>query len=219
MKGSTRPSPDQAFAGFPPEGFRFFKQIATHNNREWFQAHTDVYEQQCRAPMQALAEALEPKYGAFKISRINRDLRFSPNRAPYKTYIAAGVGGHYISFSADGVWVGGGMYRPEPAALQRYRKGVDDAASGKKLERIVGKLRDEGYDIGAHERLTSVPRGYRDDHPRLDLLQMKGIYAGRMFEPSGWLSSARALERIERAMADTAPLIAWLNSYAGGAMG
>ena len=74
---------EDAFRGFPAAGFQFFKQLASHNNRDWFQAHKDVYEQQCRAPMQALAEELEQRFGAFKISRINRDLRFSRNREPF----------------------------------------------------------------------------------------------------------------------------------------
>ena len=87
----------ERFSGFPRESIEFFKHLAAHNNRDWYLAHKDIYERTCRAPMQALVTELEPRFGTARISRINRDVRFSRDRAPYKTYIAAGVGGNYIS--------------------------------------------------------------------------------------------------------------------------
>ena len=201
------------FNGFPAEGFRFFRQLAANNNRDWFQAHKDVYERQCRAPMQLLMDELEPRYGKSKISRINRDLRFSRNRAPYKTYIAAGLGGNYIALSADGVWVGGGMYKPDAATLKRLRAAIDDSKTGSRLAQIVTTLRKKGYDVDSHDRLSSAPRGYEPDHPRLALLQMKDIYAGQQFSPQPWLSTAKARARIEQAMTDTRPLIKWLQQH------
>src|SRR5215211_4026313 len=97
-----RPPGAEPFTGFPLEGIEFFRELSAHNTREWFLAHKDVYERACRAPMQALAAALEPRWGAARISRINRDVRFARGRPPYKTYIAAGVGGRYISLSPEG---------------------------------------------------------------------------------------------------------------------
>jgi uncharacterized protein (TIGR02453 family) len=206
----------EPFTGFPRESIQFFKQLAANNNRDWFLTHKEIYERTCRAPMQALVAELEPRFGPSKISRINRDIRFSRDRAPYKTYIAAGVGGHYISLSADGLYVGAGLYRPEPALLQRFRAAIDDEKTGPQLETIVNSLRRKQYEVASHETLSSAPRDYALDHPRIDLLQMKDIFAGRLFAPAAWLSTARARERIERVMTDTGAFVGWLRQHVTG---
>ena len=201
------------FEGFPAEAFTFFDQLARNNEREWFQARKDLYERSCREPMKRLVAALGVDPADARISRINRDLRFSPNRAPYKTYIAAGVNGHYISLSAAGLFVGLGLYRPDGPVLARYRSAVDDQASGRALEKIVASLQRKRYQVDTHERLASVPRGYAADHPRLDLLRMKGLYAGKTFEPARWLATPRAVDRVEQVMADVKPLGEWLRAH------
>lgn len=206
----------EPFSGFPRESIEFFKQLAAHNNRDWYLAHKDIYERTCRAPMQALVTELEPRFGKAKISRINRDLRFSRDRAPYKTYIAAGVGGNYISLSADGLYVGAGLYRPDPRLLQRFRAAIDDDTTGRRIQAIVGSLRRNGYKVASHAMLSSAPRGYARDHPRIELLQMKDIFAGRLFAPGAWLSTAKARERIDRVMTDTKALVTWLQQHVTG---
>src|SRR6266540_2899613 len=195
----------ERFTGFPRESIEFFKQLAAHNNRDWFLAHKDIYERTCRAPMEALVAELEPRFGKAKISRINRDVRFSRDRAPYKTYIAAGVGGNYISLSADGLYVGAG-----------FRAAIDDDTTGRQIQAIVGSLRRRGYEVASHETPSSAPRGYAPDHPRIELLQMKDISAGRLFAPAAWLSTARARERIARVMTDTGALVTWLQQHVTG---
>jgi uncharacterized protein (TIGR02453 family) len=203
----------ERFTGFPREGIEFFEELATHNNRPWFLAHKDVYERACRAPMQALAAELRPRLGVARVSRINRDLRFARDRAPYKTYIAAGAGGRYISVSPQGLYVGAGFRKPDPTLLQRFRAAVDDEATGRKLQAILRSLRRRGYEVGSHETLSQAPRGYDRDHPRVDLLRMKDVFAGRSFAPAPWLSTRRALERIDRVVTDTADFVAWLQRH------
>src|SRR5262249_38287271 len=185
---------------------------------DWFQAHKEVYERACRAPMQALAASLEPELGKAWVSRINRDLRFSRNKAPYKTHIAAAMGGRYVALSAEGVWAGAGLYRPEPPALKRFRKAVDDDKTGRRIQQIVTALRGEGYEVGTHETLSSAPRGWDASHPRIELLRMKDLYAGKDFPPAPWLSTPSALTRLQRVIDDTGPLVEWLRSNvtAGG---
>ncbi|HEU0093105.1 MAG TPA: DUF2461 domain-containing protein [Vicinamibacteria bacterium] len=203
----------ERFTGFPPESLEFFRELAAHNNRDWFLAHKDVYQRACRGPMEALVAELEPRVGKVKISRINRDIRFSRDKAPYKTYIAAGVGGNYISLSADGLFVGGGFYAPDAGALQRFRAAVDDDTTGRRLQAIVRTLRRRGYEVGSHETLSSAPRGYSSDHPRIELLKMKDLFAGRRFAPAAWLATAKARGRIDRVITDTAPLVKWLRQH------
>ena len=203
----------EPFIGFPKQGFDFFKQLARHNNREWFHAHKDTYERACRGPLQSLAASFELRFGKAKITRINRDLRFSRGQPPYKTFIAAALGGRYIALAADGVWVGAGLYMPEPKVLQRLRAAIADDETGPELEGIVRALRRKGYEVGSHETLASAPRGYPRDHPRLELLRMKDLYAGKQFAPAAWLSTPKARTRIEPVLTDTAPLVSWFTRH------
>lgn len=117
-----------AFKGFPREAFTFFRQLARHNNRDWFQAHRGVYEQACREPMKQLIAALGANPARTKITRINRDMRFARGRDPYRTHIATVVGDHYLSLLADGLYIGTGVYRPEGPTLERLRNAIDSSA-------------------------------------------------------------------------------------------
>ena len=208
------------FTGFPPEAFPFFADLAKNNNRDWFQAHKHIYEGACREPMKALMAALDPPLVAGRLSRINRDMRFARDREPYKSHLAAGVRGNYVSLSAQGLYVGGGIYRPEPPTLRRLREAIAADASGKALQKIVGALRRQGYMVSTHEASAKPPRGYDVDHPRIDLLKMKDIHAGRLFEPAAWLSTPKAAGRVAKAMKDLEPFNGWIKKHmAGGQVG
>ena len=147
------------FTGFSPKAFSFWNQLEKHNNREWFQAHKDTYEQAVRRPMQLLIEELKPMYGAGRLSRINKAMRFA-KETPYKGYLATGLGGCYVSFSKQGLWVGTGVYKPEAAALRRLRDAIADDSSGKELITILASLRRKGFNVDTHARLVIPPRGY-----------------------------------------------------------
>ena len=202
------------FSGFPKEAFVFFAQLATHNNRDWFRAHQEAYEQACREPLKLLVAELGANPDTAKISRINRDMRFARGREPYRTYIATGVGANYLSLSAEGLWVGTGLYKPERPALERLRNAIDNNASGRQLERIVSALRRKGYEVDTHERLSSAPRGYDPDHRRIEFLRMKDIFAGIQFGPKA-LTTRSAIPRIKRAMNDVHPLAEWVRTNVG----
>ena len=201
------------FEGFPKQATTFFAGLAKNNNRDWFQAHKETYEQAVREPMKALVGALEPHLGRASISRINRDNRFFKNRPPYKTHIAAGVGRYYLSISAMGLYIGSGLYRPDSATLERLRAAIDRDDAGRELAKIVSALRRKSYQVDTHERLASVPRGYAKDHPRAELLQMKDIHAGRLIAPGPELSRRQALDSITRTMNELKPFIGWLTSH------
>jgi uncharacterized protein (TIGR02453 family) len=200
------------FEGIPREAFSFFKGLASHNNREWFQANRDVYERAVRKPMQSLLAELAPTRGSGKLTRINRDMRFARGQAPYKTFIASIVGRHYVSLSKDGLYIGTGIYMPDSATLQRLRAAIDDDSSGKALARMLTALKRKKYYVGSHETTAKAPRGYADDHPRIDLLRMKDIHAGRQLPPST-LSTRKALASVVAVMKDVDPLSAWLKRY------
>jgi uncharacterized protein (TIGR02453 family) len=201
------------FAGIPREAFTFFEGLASHNTREWFQANKDVYERACRRPMQSLLAELAPTYGSGKLTRINRDMRFARGQAPYKTFIASSVGSrYYVSLSKDGLYIGTGIYMPDGATLRRLREAIADDASGRRIAAIVAGLRRKKYSVGTHETTAKAPRGYDDDHPRIDLLRMKDLHAGKQLPPSA-LSSRKALDRVVGVMADVKPLSDWLRRH------
>ena len=165
--------------------------------------------------MQQLVAALEPRFGKSKISRINRDIRFSSDRSPYKTHISASVGRHYVSLSTAGLYIGAGIYKPDSAGLERLRGAIAADASGRQLARIVTALRRKGYQVDTHETLKSAPKGYPSDHPRIELLRMKDMFAGKAFKPSAWLSTRTAFGRITDVMTDVKPLTDWLDRHLG----
>jgi uncharacterized protein (TIGR02453 family) len=200
------------FTGFPRESTEFFRNLARNNNREWFQAHKETYEQACREPLKALITELDP-LATPHISRINRDMRFVRDGGPYRTHIASGVLRTYVALSAEGLYVGTGMYKPEPAVLQKFRAAIDADKSGRELEKIVSAIRRKDCTVGTHETLNAAPRGYRSDHPRIDLLRMKDIHAGRTIEPGPVLASRRAVAAVKKVMSDVRPLGDWLAKY------
>jgi uncharacterized protein (TIGR02453 family) len=202
------------FDGFPAEATTFLAGLAANNNRDWFQAHRDTYEQAVREPMKALVGEFAARFGPGKISRINRDNRFFKDRPPYKTHIDAGVGGYYLSLSSHGFYVGTGFYMPDSSVLERFRGAIDRDASGKELVTLIAGLTRKGYRVDTHERLTSVPRGYGKDHPRLDLLQMKDIHAGLLLEPDA-ITTRKLLDRTTKTMTDLKPFRGWLMRHVG----
>jgi len=208
-------APGTGFAGFSKNAFAFFKDLAKNNDKDWFHAHKDVYEQSCRDALKALTVALDPPFGADRLTRINKDMRFARDKsAPYRTHISTVVRGNYVSLSADGLYVGTGMYMPDGPTLRRLREAIDDDASGRRLASLVTTLRRKGYKVDTHESTASAPRGFRADHPRLDLLRMKDIHAGKMFKPSE-VGTVKAVQQVRRACEDVAPLREWIQRYVG----
>ena len=199
------------FTGFPRAAFTFWNGLEQNNNREWFQAHRDQYEQAVRRPMQLLIEELAPLYGPGRLSRINKDMRFAKER-PYKNYLATRIGGSYLSISKEGLWVGTGMYKPKPAALRQLREAIAADTSGQELTKTISSLRRKGFDVDTHARLDKPPRGYDATNPRVELLCMKDIYVGKQFGPAD-VSSAALLDAVVKAIGNLEPFRAWLRKH------
>jgi uncharacterized protein (TIGR02453 family) len=204
-------APD-SFQGFPREAFDFFVSLAANNNREWFHEHRKVYERACREPMKLLLNELAPESDVM-LSRISRDARFAQGRPPYRTYIAGGFDGNYLSLSERGVFVGAGLYRPAGNLLDRFRRGVDDSKTGERLTKILDALREKDFVVDTHERLKRVPPGYPADHPRAELLRMKGLFGGKTFPPAPWLSTRESIEAYRDAVVDLGPLAEWIRAH------
>ena len=165
--------------------------------------------------MEALLDELADEFGRGKIFRPYRDVRFSRDKSPYKLSCDAHLPGGYISFSADRLFVGSGLYMPEPEPLQRFRAAIDDPDSGTELEEIVASLRNDGYEVGAPETLKTAPRGYSKDHPRIELLRHKGIVMSRWWPVGAWLGTRKAKDRVVACLRAARPLNAWIERYVG----
>jgi len=204
-----------AFKGWPIEAVEFYERLATDNTKTYWQEHKPVYERSVVAPMEELLAELTEDFGAGRVFRPSRDVRFSKDKTPYKLNCAAHLPGGYISFSAEGLFVGSGLYMPQPDQLERFRTAVDGRKSGSELEAIVAVLREDGYDVGAQQALKTAPRGYPKDHPRLALLQQKGIVMSRSWPVATWLGTKKSKDRVVSCLTAARPLNRWLERYVG----
>jgi uncharacterized protein (TIGR02453 family) len=204
-----------AFKGWPVEAVEFYEGLAADNTKTYWQEHKNVYERQVKGPMEELLAELAGKFGTGSLFRPYRDVRFSKDKTPYKLNCAAHVPGGYLSFSADGLFVGSGLHMPEPTQLQRFRAAVDQEESGSELVSIVTTLRKDGYEVGAYEVLKTVPKGYPKDHPRLELLQQKGITMSRSWPVGAWLGTAKAKDRVVACLEAARPLNTWIAQHVG----
>lgn len=204
-----------AFRGWPIEAVEFYEGLEADNSKVYWTEHRGVYDRKVKAPMEELLAELAEEFGAGKLFRPYRDVRFSADKLPYKTNCAAMIGSGYVSFSADGLSVGSGLYMPDPAALARYREAVDQKKSGAELAGIVAALHEGGYDTMAHEVLKTAPRGYPKDHPRIELLRHKGIAMMKTWPVGAWLGTAKATDRVVTTLRAGAPLRGWLARNVG----
>ena len=202
-----------AFTGWPIEAVEFYEGLEADNSKVYWERHKPVYESQVRAPMEELLGELAAEFGPGKLFRPYRDVRFSADKTPYKTTCAATVGRCYVSFSAEGLSAGAGLYMPDAAQLQRYRTAVDREKPGTELVGIVADLRKAGYDTMAHDVLKTAPRGVAKDHPRIDLLRHKGLAMMKNWPVGAWLGTAKAQDRVVAAFRAAGPLNDWLARY------
>jgi uncharacterized protein (TIGR02453 family) len=208
------------FRGWPKEALDFYVGLEADNSRQYWLAHKAVYDESVKAPFLALSEAVEREFGPLRVFRPNRDIRFSKDKSPYKIAAAAateGEGGaaYYVQISSGGLYVGSGYYHLMPDQLERYRVAVADARTGPKLATAVAAVRKQRYNVDSRDALSRAPRGYPQDHPRIELLRKKGMHAGKEFGAPGWLQTKGALDRIVKTWRDAGPMNRWLDKHVG----
>ncbi len=214
---ATAPAP---FTGFPADAFGFYEELLADNSKTFWQANKARYQAQVRAPLEALLGLVDEEFGPFHVFRPYVDVRFSKNKAPYKTHIGAygeseGGAGFYVQLSAAGLLVAAGYYAMAPDQLVRFRSAVDDEARGGDLAKRVRAAERLGYSMGAIGELKTAPRGYPKDHPRIDILRRKGLMGSKTWEPAAWMHTKRASDRIVSAWRGLADLNEWLDAHVG----
>jgi uncharacterized protein (TIGR02453 family) len=210
------------FRGFPAAGLDFFTALAANNNRDFWLANKPTFEASVRDPMVAFLDSVADEFGTFHLFRMNRDVRFSKDKSPYKTAQAAvteteGGATHYLQLGADGLFVGGGMYHLAKDQLARFRAAVADDRTGPVLERSIAAVRKGRVEVshGFEAPLVTAPKGYPKDHPRIELLQWKGVIAHKQLGAPAWLHTRRAAAEIVKVWRTSAPLLAWLDENVG----
>ena len=191
-------------ASISKDNFEFLNKLQKNNNREWFNAHKDEYLQQ-HENMIAFADDvllamhqhdnIETLSGKKSLYRIYRDVRFSKNKAPYKTHWAGGFkratkelrGGYYFHIEEGNTMVGGGFWGPDKDDLLRIREDIAGNASelrsvlaDKTFINTFGKL--EG------DQLKTCPKGFDKEHPAVDLLRYKQFIISKKFTDKEVLS-------------------------------
>ena len=220
------------FLGFPKEGITFLKRLKKNNNRLWFTRHKSEYEDNVKLPMQSLIAALQPHIVGFapeidvnpkrSMFRIYRDIRFSKDKSPYKTHVAAvfhvkghwqGSAGYYVHIEPSGVYVGGGIYLPDSDQLRKLRKAIEDR-SEEFLSFVKSRAFKKEFQKIEGEKLQRVPQGYAPDHPMAEWLKHKQFYTGVEWKESECHSS-RFVNKVVGVYKDLYPFVRFLNEALG----
>ena len=210
------------FTGFPVAALDFYDDLEVDNTRSFWERHKHVYAEAVRAPMTALCADLAPEFApdgrTAKVFRPHRDVRFARDKTPYKThqgaFVAAGPAtGWYVEIAAAGMRVGAGFYEASGPRLGRIREGMADDGSGPQLRRILDRLEKSGFEISG-EKLKTAPRGYAADHPRIELLRHKQLFAGKPYGFEG-LDRPDVLDRVRDDWRALRPLVEWVARHAG----
>jgi uncharacterized protein (TIGR02453 family) len=196
----------------------FFEGLEADNSKAYWQDHKAVYEAAVRAPLDELLAELAPEFGPAKIFRPYRDVRFSADKSPYKTNLAAALEkGGYVQLSSAGLAAGLGYWHMSADQLDRFRRAVAADATGEPLAAVARSLVGQGIAIESIESLKSAPRGYPKGHPRVDLLRHKGLAAYRSWPVAAWLGTKAARTRVVDFLHAAQPLMDWLDHHVGAA--
>lgn len=220
-----------AFDGFPADTVRFLADLAKHNNRPWFKANRERYEQSVRGPALAFIEAMAPRLERISryvyadaspmggsLMRIYRDTRFTGDKEPYKTNVGIQfrhqqgedihAPGLYFHIDANEVFLGCGMWKPDSTALAAIRKRiVEHPKDWKRARDSRGFVKVWGSLWG--ERLKRPPRGFDPDSPFVEDLKLKH-FLGIADLPRKALGSGKLLDAAARMFAAGTPLMKFL---------
>ena len=192
----------ERFSGFPEGTLTFLTALRTNNNKEWFEAHRSDYDRYYVEPAKAFVQAVgtklktaapaivaDPRVNG-SIFRINRDMRFSKDKRPYKDHLDfsfweggknASPSALFFRISPDGTSIGAGNHSC-PQLLRPLRQAIADPVSGKRLAAVAKKLRTAGCTIeGAHYK--RFPRNFSNDGPASEFLLHNSLYVVMEKEP------------------------------------
>jgi len=219
----------QSFRGFPEEGLKFLRALKRNNRREWFHPRKEIFETRVKAPMLELVAAVNSAMMRFApaytrdpqsaVFRIYRDTRFSNDKTPYKTHIAAvfprqGMAklegaSLYFHVSPEELEIAGGVYMPSPDVLRQIRQHLAGNADefrrlvgGRTVRRLCGEVQGE--------RAARLPKGFECNHPEADLIRYKQVLFDISLDPAV-VTTPKLLSEIVTRFRAMAPFVEYLN--------
>lgn len=214
---------------------RFLKELKKNNDKSWFDVHRPAYEA-ARKDFESFIQQLidftgkkDPEIAAVKakdcLFRINRDIRFSKDKSPYKSNFGASINrggkksiyaGYYFHFEPGNSFIGGGLWAPMPQELQKVRQEIDYCYD--EFSKLVNakKFRDvyNEMDFSSESSLSRVPRGYEADNPAAKYLKLKNFIAMREVSDKELQSPDLVKESVNTLLALT-PVIKFINRAVG----
>jgi uncharacterized protein (TIGR02453 family) len=217
------------FDGFPAEGLTFLSRLKKNNTRAWFTKHKPEYEEYVKMPMHSLIASLQQPMLAIapeinvdtkkSMFRIYRDTRFSNDKTPYKTHVAAvfhprghweASAGFYVHIEPKIIYAGGGIYMPDGAQLKAVRRAIAEQE-----REFLAIVRDKGFVRKFKglegEKLQRAPMGYPVDHPMIEWLKHKSFYTGVEWNVAE-CRTAKFIDRITGVYRDLLTLVRFLNN-------
>lgn len=219
------------FSGFAHADAKFFRHLEKNQSRTWFQAHKLEFEEGYQSPLkELLAEVRDGIDKAYKHSelnepktfRINRDVRFSKDKAPYKTHAAGIIAtkrqGHvtevpmalYFQVGVPQSFAAAGHYMMDPRSLAGFRAAVNDEKRGRELVKLLASLEKKGFVVKSYDAYKRVPKGFDPEHPRAPHLKRKGLTVTFPELPKGILKSSKLVPWVVTHCKAAAPLVEWL---------
>ncbi len=201
------------FTGFSDAALDFYEDLEMDNTKSFWETHKKQYVEFVAGPMKALCAELADEFGAVKVFRPYRDVRFSKDKTPYKTHqgafvAAAPATGWYVELSAAGLRTGAGFYEATPTRLAALRAAIDDDRRGAELEQLIAGLGRKGWQLGG-DRVKTAPRGWAKEHPRIELLRHRSMTLGRDHGFEG-LDSPGVVEWVRRDWRELKPFVSYL---------
>jgi uncharacterized protein (TIGR02453 family) len=222
MSRSTTLTSD--FTGFPEEVFTFLEGLEADNSRTYWQAHKPIWEDVVQRTVHALMAELEPDFGPLRTFRPQRDVRFSADKTPYKTWVgittsdrAVGGIGSFLQLEASGMRLASGAMVFAPDQVKRFRRAIDDGVAGEEFTGVCARLAEQGLPVqpGHQPVLQRLPAGYEPEHPRADVLRWKGAVVIKEYDRAGWMGQPGAIDRIRAVWSAAAPLKEWIDRNVG----
>jgi uncharacterized protein (TIGR02453 family) len=217
---------------FTHKTLSFLRALTRNNDREWFRAHAAEYESHVKRPMIAAIERIGDEFRVMapelmadpkkSLYRMWRDTRFSADKRPLKTNVAAvfphrlgtrhSSAGLYFEIAPKWVFAGGGIYMPERGDLVKIRQRI--ANEPQVFARLARERRLHAIGGVQGERLSRVPRGFPADHPAADFLRLKH-YLGFREWPPDFATSNRFWPELLGTFTAVMPLVRFLNETIG----
>ena len=214
-------------SSFTENSFAFFEELSQNNNKEWFHDHKADFEKYVEDPFLNLLEALSDRLKDAEVPlrgnpktkfRMNRDVRFSEDKSPYKTSIAAVLtpsgtkqesgGLLYVHMDAKGGFTGTGWHNLTPNALKPFRRAM--AEDAETFDKVRASLKETQRTFADENSLTSMPRGFEtyDDHRHADAMKLKSILVSEDF-PKVAFTSNDVVDRVEKMARDAMTFLIW----------